>query len=68
MPQYKPEIAVQKGVTEGGIAGVVAMAITLILRNTGTDLDMESQAAIIGLTTTGVVGLIRWWRNRRKHK
>ncbi len=69
---YDPSKSVKKGAAEGGIAasfGVLLGVVLSMVRTNNPDLPIapESDAAVIGAVTGLLVGVTKWFRNRRKH-
>lgn len=71
--RYDAAKSVQKGATEGGIAGSLAILLGVAMgaiRSNNPDLPWgpEVDGAVVGATTGLFAGVAKWWRNRRKHK
>jgi hypothetical protein len=69
---YKPGKARVKAATEGGIAGAVTILAGLAAAKLTGDQDVGASTlrdpVIVGAVVTVGTGMIRWWRNRRKHR
>lgn len=70
---YDPTISVRKGATEAGSAGGLATLLGIIMRairvnNPDLPWGPTEDVVIVGAGVGFLAGVIRWWRNRRKHK
>lgn len=70
--KYDPQISVRKGAAETGTAGGLALLLGFIMRairlkNPDLPWTPTEDVAIVGAGVGLLAGILRWWRNRRKH-
>lgn len=69
---YDPKKAVAKGATEAGSAGGLAILLGIIMRairvkNPDLPWSPTEDVIIVGAGVGFLAGIVRWFRNRRKH-
>jgi len=70
---YDPKKSVAKGATQAGSAGGLALLLGIIMRairvkNPELPWSPTEDVVIVGTGVGFLAGIVRWWRNRRKHK